>query len=117
MDVYCANCREPWDNYHMRHDAIWETDLPESIKKDFDGKLTQFIEDAFKRDGWTFLGSIYAIARCPACKEEKMEGSDERALRTSVISELLANDPDGLVSELNDMENGLVSELNDMENL
>jgi hypothetical protein len=27
MDVYCSTCGEPWDVYHLRHDAIFETDL------------------------------------------------------------------------------------------
>lgn len=25
MDVTCATCGEPWDTYHMRHDAVWDT--------------------------------------------------------------------------------------------
>ena len=27
MDVHCSSCGEPWDVYHLRHDAIFETDL------------------------------------------------------------------------------------------
>jgi hypothetical protein len=27
MDVHCTTCGEPWDVYHLRHDAIYETDL------------------------------------------------------------------------------------------
>jgi len=27
MDVHCSTCGEPWDVYHLRHDAIFETDL------------------------------------------------------------------------------------------
>ena len=24
MDVHCSSCGEPWDAYHLRHDAIFE---------------------------------------------------------------------------------------------
>jgi len=27
MDVHCSTCREPRDVYHLRHEAICETDL------------------------------------------------------------------------------------------
>jgi hypothetical protein len=27
MDVHCTTCGEPWDAYHLRHDAIFETGL------------------------------------------------------------------------------------------
>lgn len=26
MDVHCSTGGEPWDVYHLRHDAIYETD-------------------------------------------------------------------------------------------
>jgi hypothetical protein len=29
MDVHCTTCGEPWDTYHLWHNAIWETGLPE----------------------------------------------------------------------------------------
>ena len=27
MDVHCSTCGEPWDVYHLWHDAIFETGL------------------------------------------------------------------------------------------
>jgi hypothetical protein len=27
MDVHCSSCGEPWDVYHLRHEAIFETAL------------------------------------------------------------------------------------------
>jgi hypothetical protein len=27
MDVHCSTCNEPWDVYHLSHDAIFETGL------------------------------------------------------------------------------------------
>ena len=33
MDVLCTTCGEPWDVYHLRHDAIHETDLDHAEAK------------------------------------------------------------------------------------
>lgn len=33
MDVHCSTCGEPWDTYHLRHDAIFETDLSHAEAK------------------------------------------------------------------------------------
>lgn len=30
MDVHCSTCGEPWDIYHLRHEAIFETDLDQA---------------------------------------------------------------------------------------
>ena len=90
----------------MRHDAIWETDLPDKVKKDWDGKLTPMIEAAFERDGWKFIGhNVYAICRCPACKDkpETKESKNRTAMRQALV-EVLGDDPDGLISELNDLD-------------
>lgn len=27
MDVHCSTCGEPWDVYHLWHDAVFETGL------------------------------------------------------------------------------------------
>ena len=27
MDVHCSTCGEPWDTYHLWHDAVFETGL------------------------------------------------------------------------------------------
>ena len=107
MEIYCV-CGEPWDNYHMRFDAIQETDLPDKVKKDWDGKLTPIIEAAFERDGWRFVShNMYAISQCPACKNNPQnktkEGREKVAMRQALV-EVLGDDSDGLISELNDME-------------
>jgi hypothetical protein len=38
MDVLCTTCNEPWDVYHLQHDAIYETDLTSEQAKAW-GKL------------------------------------------------------------------------------
>jgi hypothetical protein len=64
MDITCAKCQEPWDFYHLMHDAIRETDLPEGvIKQQWKSKLTPVFEEALQREGWRFIGnSLLAIA-------------------------------------------------------
>ena len=37
MDVHCTTCGEPWDVYHLRHDAIFETDLDHAEAKAWSG--------------------------------------------------------------------------------
>jgi len=110
MDVTCANCREPWDTYHMLHDAIWETDLPDSVKKHISAEGTKLnfpgVREALARDGWKFAGnSVNAILRCPACpKGEEGDNTTARAEARMVIAELLGDDEDGIASMLEDAD-------------
>lgn len=115
MDVSCANCREPWDTHHMRHDAIFDTDLSHSLAKIASNEGTPIsnsvYREALERDGWKFAGSILAILRCPCCKsnEEHNGPSDpeavkDREMKRSVLADLLGDDEDGLACELEDLE-------------
>lgn len=106
MDVTCAKCGEPWDVYHMMHDAVWETGLDErTIKGKWKSKLTAVFEKAFKELGWRFVGhSLLAIAQCPACKgEPDTASSRERAALRGVLAEMLGDDLDGLACHLEDL--------------
>ena len=71
MDVYCANCQEPWDSYHLMHDAIHECDLPERDIKAWRNKLAPKYRKAFAEAGYQFAGStVCALLRCPCCPKE-----------------------------------------------
>ena len=49
MDVHCTTCGEPWDVYHLRHDAIYETDLSHAEAKAWTGLSPQLkLLDRFK---------------------------------------------------------------------
>jgi hypothetical protein len=106
MDVTCAKCQEPFDVYHLMHDAIHETDLPEAVLKQWRSKLTPVFEEALNREGWRFVGhSLLAIAQCPACKEEPdTPEARERAEKRGVLAELLGDDLDGLACHLEDLD-------------
>lgn len=111
MDVTCV-CGEPWDSYHMQHDEIWETDLPESIKKHVSKEGTKLnfpgVREAFARNGWKFAGnSVLAILRCPCCPKSEDSDNPNAKTRTDarrVLADLLGDDEDGLASMLEDAD-------------
>jgi hypothetical protein len=116
MDVYCATCREPWDQHHMRHDEQHELGLPDFMFEGWDGTFKPSSEgDAqlrreFAKRGWEFGSSVLVILRCPCCpkqgdmSEEEKVAARERAELQALMGELLGDDLDGLACELEDME-------------
>jgi len=112
MDVKCANCGEPWDVYHLTHEAVWETDLPESTKRNWDPSMIKQPEVAlaFEKAGYRFAGdSIVALLRCPCCLEKEpdperaAERSDREELYT-IAADLFGDDIDGFAAEMEDFE-------------
>jgi len=100
MDVKCATCKEPWDTYHLRHDAVHDTEAGLAIINDsldheeylkkftpgsrkyapfqpsykgevWAGKLTPFWTEQFKKAGFVFGGSLMAVLQCPCCPKDK----------------------------------------------
>src|SRR5947209_10525611 len=80
MDIICLNCGEPWDVYHIYHDAE-----PED----------------FERSGC-------AIKRCPCCRDNKPEGYTkkyrEHVATSAEAAELFSDDLDGFAAFLDDMK-------------
>ena len=110
MDVTCANCGEPYDTYHMRHDEPYEWDITEAERRRFleTGRFSGSDDPALKAAeaaGWKFAAmSTYAILHCPACKSKTPpRDAIERAQMTSAAASLLGDDMDGLASMLEDM--------------
>lgn len=59
MDVHCSTCREPWDTYHLWHDAIWETGLDEAELREWEKlpqseKLARHWHEEFEMAGYVF---------------------------------------------------------------
>jgi len=82
MDLFCNRCGEPWDLYHVMHDAE---------------------EGDFVRDGGN-------IKKCPACmnksdeqieKETPQEVKDKNLYRSEIAS-LLGDDVDGCAAMFED---------------
>ena len=103
-DVTCATCREPWSTYHLRHDALHETDHPNP--KGWNGKLDHVCggitaREWFADDRWEFGASIYDIRVCPCCPKGAKAKPDP--LRDELVG-LMAGDDDGVAAMLEDLD-------------
>jgi hypothetical protein len=82
MDIVCTNCGEPWDIYHVLHDA----------------------------EPGDFIRTNGVIKKCPCCPKDGEPKLDEKTKMkleaAAVLGEILGDDIDGLACELEDM--GLV---------
>ena len=106
MDVHCTACGEPWDVYHLRHDAIYETDLSHAEAKAWTQlspplKLNDRYREKFKAAGYEFGGSILNVRRCPACPKDAKPDPDKAAMKAGIV-ELLGEDEDGIAATMED---------------
>ncbi len=106
MDVHCTTCAEPWDVYHLWHDAIFETGLSVEEAEAWRSlprseKLSPRYRAEFKAIGWEFGHSVINVIRCPCCpKDAKLD--PERAATKAALEELLGDDEDGLAATFED---------------
>ncbi len=102
MDVHCTTCGEPWDVYHLRHDAIFETDLSHDEAKAWT-ELSQALRlrpryrEKFRAAGYEFGGSVLNVIRCPACPKGAVPDPDTAVLKATIV-EMLGDDEDGIAS-------------------
>ena len=106
MDVHCTTCGEPWDVYHLRHDAIYETDLSHDEAKAWTQlsppvKLLDRYREKFKEVGYEFGGSILNVMRCRACPKDAKPDPDKAALKAGIV-DLLGVDEDGIAATMED---------------
>ena len=106
MDVHCTTCGEPWDVYHLRHDAIYETDLSHAEAKAWaqlspQVKLLDRYREKFRAVGYEFGGSILNVLRCPACPKGAKPDPDKAAMKAGIV-ELLGDDEDGIAATMED---------------
>lgn len=106
MDVHCTTCGEPWDIYHLRHDAIYETaidtdgakawtQLPPSLK------LQDCYRQKFRAIGFEFGNSVLNVLHCPACPKHAKPDRDKAALKAGIV-EMLGDDEDGIAAMMED---------------
>jgi len=106
MDVHCSTCGEPWDTYHLWHDAIWETGLSEAEIRTWE-KLPQpeKLAPKWRKElvgaGYVFGRTVINVIRCPACPKGA-QPDPEKVLLKAEIEELLAGDEDGLAATFED---------------
>ena len=106
MDVHCSTCNEPWDVYHLWHEAIFETGLSVEeaeawaslFQKD---KLSEAYRKEFRAAGWEFGSSVINVIRCPACPTDA-KPNPERLATKAALEELLGDDEDGLAATFED---------------
>lgn len=106
MDMHCSTCGEPWDTYHLRHDAIWETSLGEEeikawIECSTKTQLNERYRDKFREAGWEFGATVLNVRRCPCCPKDARTDTDTDVAKTG-IEETLGDDTDGLAATFED---------------
>ena len=106
MDVHCTTCGEPWDVYHLRHDAIFETDLTHEEAKVWTElspqlRLNSRYREKFKAAGYEFGGSVMNVLRCPCCPKNAKPDPDKAAMKAG-IEEILGDDEDGIATTFED---------------
>jgi hypothetical protein len=106
MDVHCTTCGEPWDVYHLRHDAIFETDLTHAEAKAWtelsaQTRLNNRYREKFKAAGYEFGGSLMNVLRCPGCPKDSQPYPDKAALKAGIV-EILGDDEDGIATTFSD---------------
>lgn len=106
MDVHCSSCGEPWDVYHLRHDAIFETDLNHAEAEAWrelspTDRISRRYRDRFEAAGYQFGASILDMMRCPCCPKDARPDPDKAALKAGLV-EILGDDEDAIAATMED---------------
>jgi hypothetical protein len=106
MDVHCSTCGEPWDTYHLWHDAIWDTGLSEAEVRVWEKlpqseKLAPKWRKAFEAARYIFGRTVINVIRCPACPKDAIPDAEKVQMKAE-IEDLLAGDEDGLAATYED---------------
>lgn len=106
MDVHCSSCGEPWDVYHLRHDAIDDVAINEEEaeywrKLSDQKRLSSHYRERFRVVGWEFGASILDVRRCPCCPKDAKLNQEKVALKRAIV-EALGDDEDGITSIMED---------------
>jgi hypothetical protein len=106
MDVHCSTCNEPWDVYHLWHDAVFETGLSleeaaawRSLPQN--EKLSIRYRNEFRVAGWEFGQSVINVTHCPCCPKDAVPNA-ERIQTKAALEALMGSDEDGLAATFED---------------
>ena len=105
--MHCSSCDEPWDAYHLRHEAIFETDLSQEEATAWcdcspEVRLLPRYREKLHAAGWQFGASILDVVRCPCCPLGANPDPDKAAMKAAIV-ELLGDDEDGLAAEFENL--------------
>ena len=89
MDVHCSSCGEPWDVHHLRHDAIYDTDLDRAEVRKWAAlpakkRLSSCYREKFKEAGWEFGSSLLHVKRCPCCPKSAKPNPEKEAMKAAL---------------------------------
>jgi hypothetical protein len=106
MDVHCSTCNEPWDVYHLWHEAIFETALCAEEAEAWRTlpcaqKLSDRYRKVFRAAGWEFGRSVVNVVHCPCCPKDARPNR-YRMETKAALEELLGGDEDGLAATFED---------------
>lgn len=106
MDVHCSTCNEPWDVYHLWHEAVFETGLSAEEAEAWRSlprteKLSERHRKEFWLAGWEFGRTVINVIRCPCCPKDA-KPDEERVHTKAALEELFGDDEDGLAATLED---------------
>lgn len=106
MDVHCSSCDEPWNVYHLWHEAIFETGLSVEESEAWRSlprrqKLSTRYREEFRAAGWEFGQTVINVVRCPCCPKDA-KPNVERVHTKAALEELLGDDEDGLAATFED---------------
>ena len=106
MDVHCSTCNEPWDVYHLWHDAVFEIGLTVEEAEAWcqlprPDKLSDSYRQMFQAAGWQFGQSVINVIHCPCCPKAATP-DPERVQTKAALEELLGDDEDGLAATFED---------------
>ena len=106
MDVHCSTCGEPWDVYHLWHEAFFETGLShEEAEAWCSLPRTQKLSDRYRKEfqaaGWEFGQGVINVVHCPCCPEGAKPNRD-RMQTKAALEQLLGDDEDGLAATFED---------------
>jgi len=106
MDVHCSTCNEPWDVYHLWHEAIFETGLSSEEAEAWRSlprrqKLSPRYRNEFRAAGWEFGHGVINVVRCPCCPKDAKPNT-ERVHTKAALEEMLGDDEDGLAATYED---------------
>jgi hypothetical protein len=106
MDVHCSTCNEPWDVYHLWHEAVFETDLSHVEAEAWTGlsprlKMHDRYREKFRAAGWEFGQSVINVVHCPCCPKGAKPDL-EKVQTKAALEELMGEDEDGLAATFED---------------
>ena len=106
MDVRCTTCGEPWNVYHLWHEAVFETELsPEEARAwrslPRNRKLSPRYRAEFRAAGWEFGQGVINVIRCPCCPDDAQPNA-ERLQTKALLEAMLGDDEDGLAATFED---------------